>query len=112
MEVSFPANALIFGLTVTSTVSRDGLGQPSVSVAVNTNAVVRSGNALGVSVLKSFRYTAGDQLNLLAMIRPCKVAVSSKQIVVSLPASTVGYGTVRMVTWSVAMHFPMDAITV
>src|SRR5574343_797036 len=39
-EVSLPANTLMRGRTVISKVSVTGLGQPSVSDAVSTNAVV------------------------------------------------------------------------
>src|SRR5215213_11470080 len=65
--VSFPAKALIFGRTVTSTVSREGLGHPNTSVAVSMYRVVVSGNASGESVLALISVLAGLQVNDDAM---------------------------------------------
>lgn len=88
--VSFPANTFTRGLTVISTVSVAGFGQPIVSLTERINAVLTFGEAVEIYRCPPRINDAGLQETEEPLPMPPSVAKVPKQIVVSKPAKAVG----------------------
>src|SRR6185436_7655358 len=70
IDVSLPANACTFGMTVTTTVSVTGFGQPRVSVTDKTYDVVDCGPATGSRLFEFSRLLVGNHLKSAPLIFP------------------------------------------